>query len=65
LKYAFSHSNIKITPQAKSDYWRLALIAKHGGIYIDAATFQIDDSLDWVLNLTRLPSKYFWNRYGK
>lgn len=38
----------------KTDYIRLALLSKYGGIYIDAATV-LTESLDWILNLQ---SKY-------
>lgn len=37
---------------------------EHGGVYLDASTFQVDESFEWILNVTRFPSNLIWNRYG-
>ena len=34
-----AHSNYPLREQVKSDLWRLALVYKHGGLYVDATTF--------------------------
>jgi len=47
-----------------SDLWRLALLIEHGGIYVDSTTFTIEESYDWLLNITRIPSHFIFNRYG-
>jgi mannosyltransferase OCH1-like enzyme len=55
---------MKIFPQTKSDLVRLALIYKHGGVYIDASVMAIQD-FDWVVNMAKLPSQLILNRYGE
>ena len=45
--------------------WRLALVYEHGGIYLDASTFQVDESFDWILQLPQIPRSLIWNRYGE
>lgn len=51
-------------PQTKSDLVRLALVYKHGGIYLDASTIAVE-SLDWLVNIAKFPNKYIYNRYGE
>lgn len=46
-----------------SDLYRLALISKHGGIYLDS-TYVSLEGFDWVVNIGRYPSQYIFNRYG-
>ena len=47
-----------------SDAYRLALLIKHGGIYIDLSTFLLED-LSWIVNIARRPSHHIYNRYGQ
>ena len=46
-----------------SDLYRLALISKHVGVYLDA-TFVLFDDLEWIINIGRWPSQYIYNRFG-
>lgn len=50
-------------PQSKPDLYRLALLAKFGGIYMDASYIALE-SFDWLLNIGRYPSEFIFNRYG-
>ena len=50
--------------QTKSDFVRIAIIAKYGGIYMDASYFAVE-SLDWIINIAKYPSQYVFNRYGE
>lgn len=51
-------------PQTKSDIYRLALLAKHGGIYLDASYLALEN-FDWLINIGRYPSEFIFNRYGE
>lgn len=45
---------------------RLALIGKHGGIYLDVSSFSIEDNvIDWILNIAQYPIEAVSNRYGE
>ncbi len=46
-----------------SDLYRLALLSKHGGLYLDS-TYVLMESLDWLLNIGRYPSQNIFNRFG-
>jgi mannosyltransferase OCH1-like enzyme len=50
--------------QTKSDFVRLAVIAKYGGIYMDASYFAVEN-INWIINISKYPSKYVFNRYGE
>ena len=50
-------------PQSKPDLYRLALLSKHGGIYMDASYVALE-SFDWLVNIGRYPSQFIFNRYG-
>ena len=54
---------LNIYPQSKADLIRLALLAKHGGIYMDAS-FMAIESFDWLVNIGKYPSQYIFNRFG-
>lgn len=41
INYAVKHADFDISRQAVTDMWRLALIYKYGGVYLDASTFTI------------------------
>ena len=60
-----THATYEVTQQVKTDLWRLALVYKHGGVYVDATTFNTEDNFDFVQNITRIPSAFIWNRYEK
>lgn len=64
INKALSNANYEVSKQAVTDLWRLALIHKYGGVYLDVSTFEMTDSFDWLKNITRIPSTYLWNRYG-
>ena len=55
IKYALAHAAYYVTKQAETDFWRLALLYNHGGIYLDASTFTLDQNFDWLKNITRIP----------
>lgn len=50
--------------QTYSDLVRLALLIKHGGVYMDAAFMLLQD-LSWLSNIAAYPSQYVFNRYGE
>ena len=50
--------------QTFSDFVRLALILKHGGIYMDASFVPISD-FTWLTNIINYPSQFVYNRFGK
>lgn len=50
--------------QTYSDLVRLALLMRHGGVYIDAS-FMLLESLDWLVNIAAYPSEFIFNRYGQ
>lgn len=58
------NSKIKTFAQTKSDFVRLAVIAKYGGIYFDASYFSIK-GLEWIVNITQAPTETIFNRYGE
>jgi mannosyltransferase OCH1-like enzyme len=64
-KIQYTMDNFKIRKYATtlSDLYRLALISKHGGVYLDAS-FVLFDDLEWIVNIGRLPSQYVYNRFG-
>lgn len=48
----------------RPDLWRIAIVAKHGGVYFDS-TFVLLKDLDWLIDIARWPTQYIYNRYGK
>lgn len=42
---------------------RIAVIAKHGGIYMDASYFALE-KFDWIINISQYPSQFVFNRFG-
>jgi len=41
---------------------RIALIYKHGGVYIDVSVMLVN-GLDWLLKIAQMPSNFIWNRF--
>ena len=64
IDYAVKNAAIKTHDTTKTNLMRIALVVKHGGIYMDS-TFILLDNLDWLVNIAREPSQYIYNRYGK
>jgi mannosyltransferase OCH1-like enzyme len=58
-----NNAKLKTYPQSRGDLIRLALLAKYGGIYMDASFFALE-SFDWLVNIGRYPSQYIFNRFG-
>lgn len=58
------NAKIKIYPQAPSNFIRLALIAKYGGIYLDVSVFSIK-GFEWILNIAQAPLESISNRFGE
>ena len=50
--------------QTISDLIRFELLIKYGGVYFDMATF-LQGEVDWILNIARMPSHLFVNRFGE
>ena len=48
--YNIKNAKIPIYAQTKSDLFRLALLARHGGIYMDAS-YCLMENLDWLINI--------------
>jgi hypothetical protein len=64
INKTYHNSPHKKFEQIFSDFVRLALLAKHGGVYMDAS-FVLLQNLDWLVNITNYPQKYVYNRYGQ
>ena len=64
IEYSLKNAKVKVFPQSKSDFVRLALILAHGGIYFDSSFVAITN-FDWLINISRYPSEYIFNRFGK
>lgn len=64
ISYATSHQASLIKSQyIKYDLIRLALVARHGGIYMDLSYILLEN-LDWLVNIAQYPSNLVFNRYG-
>jgi mannosyltransferase OCH1-like enzyme len=50
--------------QTKSDFVRIAVLARYGGIYMDVSFFAVEN-FDWIINISRYPSQYVFNRFGE
>ena len=46
-----------------SNLLRISLVYKYGGIYMDGSMIMVE-KLDWIFNISKIPSNYLWNRYG-
>ena len=46
-----------------SQLYRLALLAEHGGVFLESGSFTERD-LSWVWEIARAPSQLIYNRYG-
>jgi len=57
------NAKMHIFTQTKSDIYRLALLYKYGGVYLDAATVAVQN-FDWLVNIAKLPSQLVFNRFG-
>jgi mannosyltransferase OCH1-like enzyme len=51
-----------ILPQTKSDFYRLALIAEHGGVYLDA-TYYFVRNFSWITHISEYPPNQIFNRF--
>lgn len=47
----------------RSSLVRLALVARHGGVYIDLTNILLDN-LDWLVKIGKYPTEHIMNRYG-
>lgn len=63
IQFTLKNAKVRTYPQSKSDFYRLALVAQHGGIYMDAS-YLLVENLDWLLNIGKYPTEYIFNRYG-
>ena len=52
IKYTMDNFKLIKYPTTLSDIYRLALISKHGGVYLDAS-FVMLENLDWIINIGR------------
>jgi hypothetical protein len=64
INQAIQNANQSIGSQVITDFWRLAIIYEHGGVYVDASTYTTGENFDFIKNVTRIPSNMLWNRYG-
>jgi hypothetical protein len=48
----------------KSDFIRLALIAKHGGVFMDVSYLWLE-GFQWIVDIAKEPTHYIFNRYGE
>jgi mannosyltransferase OCH1-like enzyme len=64
IDYSLKNAKVTVYKQSKSDFVRLALIATHGGIYLDSSYVAITN-FDWIINISQYPSQYIFNRFGK
>lgn len=64
IEYTLTNAKVTVYKQSKSDFIRLALISKYGGIYFDSSYVAITN-FDWIINISRYPSQYIFNRFGK
>lgn len=54
---------MNIRPQTKSDFYRLALVAQHGGVYLDA-TYYFVRNFSWITDIANYPADQIYNRFG-
>jgi len=63
ISNAIENAKMRIMPQTKSDFYRLALISTYGGVYLDSSYFFLED-FTWITEVSKEPTKYFFNRFG-
>jgi mannosyltransferase OCH1-like enzyme len=49
---AIKNAKMGIWPQTKSDFYRLALLSTHGGIYLDSTYFFLED-FSWITEISK------------
>ena len=67
MKELHAINNNKTYPRythTMGDMIRMELLIKHGGVYMDMTTY-LQDKVDWILNIARLPSHLLINRQGR
>ena len=64
IEYSLKNAKVRVFTQSKSDFVRLSLISFHGGVYFDSSAVAITN-FDWLINISRSPSEYIFNRFGK
>lgn len=63
IDYSLKNAKMLTYPQSQGDLYRLALVAKHGGVYMDASYLALSN-FDWLVNISQYPSQYIFNRFG-
>ena len=63
INFTLANAKVKTYPQSKGDLYRLSLMVKYGGIYMDSSFLALE-SFDWLLNIGKYPSEFIFNRYG-
>lgn len=65
IEFAVNHqASIMKSKYIKYDLIRLALVAKHGGIYMDLSYILLEN-LNWLVSIAKYPSNFIFNRYGE
>jgi len=64
IDFVITNAKMQIFPQTKSDIYRLALLYKYGGVYLDTATVAVQN-FDWLVDIAKFPSKFIFNRFGE
>ena len=64
INSVIANAKMHVFPQTKSDIYRLALLYKYGGLYLDAATVAVQN-FDWLVDIAKLPSQLISNRFGE
>lgn len=47
----------------KSNFYRIALVSKYGGVYMDVSYFAVE-TFEWLTNIGQYPSEFIFNRFG-
>lgn len=63
ISYHLGNAKVQIFVQSESDLYRLAVLKKYGGIYMDVSYVLIDD-LSWLVDIQNYDSRFIFNRYG-
>jgi len=50
IEYTLTNGKMERFVQTESDLYRLVLLHKYGGVYIDAATIAVEN-YDWLINI--------------
>lgn len=56
-------AKLELSKQLPSDLYRLAILHKHGGVYLDVSIVSLQN-FDWIVNIGKYPSQYIFNRFG-